>query len=244
MDKDQIAKNIKPEDADTPFDCKPKSNLNDGKCVNSKKNKSVIVTEKQMEMIQKKINEGLYDDDFETYDDDDDEYDLLKKFDYPEINKLGKTYTPTKIDLEDLPSDDDDEEVYDNAEEDDDMVDEGVFDTIKAVGSVGRQFGKTLKNAASNVGKQVSQTYNKSLAQSSQAEIDKIANKLKSELITLNDRTVKSGGEPLNYNSVIVSLSNKLRGQLGRQSFESNNEKKIYDMIDKVINEVISEKKK
>jgi hypothetical protein len=131
--------------------------------------------------------------------------------------------------------------------DEEEMVDEGLWDTIKGIGSVGKHFGNkgagavkqgaqnvagkvgsaygtakqkvgdaygTAKQGVQNVGREASQVWNQSQAQSSQASIDKIANNLKNELVNLNSRTVKSGGQPLNYNSVLTSLSNKLRGQL------------------------------
>ena len=142
---------------------------------------------------------------------------------------------------------------------DDEMMDEGLWDTVKAVGSVGKYFGGqatgAVKQGAQNaygvakqgvqaagqkaqaVGQKASQLYNQSQAQSSQAVIDKIADKLKNELINLNTRTVKSGGQPLNYNSVLTGLSNKLRGQLKNTvTTESVDEDLVSEITEAVLN--------
>lgn len=116
-------------------------------------------------------------------------------------------------------------------------LNEGVWDTLKGVGSVGKYFGNKAAqgvkqgvqntynkaaNAVNNIKQQGSQIYNQSQAASSQDKIDKIASNLAAELKNLNDRTIKSGGQPLNYNSVIQSLSNKLRGRMKNESIEEN----------------------
>lgn len=140
--------------------------------------------------------------------------------------------------------------IYEEADEEE-LIDEGLWDTVKGVANVGKYFGKkagdnvantankvatnvkqgvqtaankvadttsrvagNIKQGVQNVANTTSQVYNQSQAQSSQASIEKIADNLKNELINLNNRTIKSGGQPLNYNSVVMALSNKLRGKL------------------------------
>lgn len=129
-------------------------------------------------------------------------------------------------------------------------LNEGVWDALKGVGSVGKYFGNKATqgvkqgvqntynkaaNAVNNIKQQGSQIYNQSQAQSSQDRIDKIASNLANELRNLNDRTIKSGGQPLNYNSVITSLSNKLRGVMRRESIEENDEL-INEITEAVLN--------
>lgn len=132
-------------------------------------------------------------------------------------------------------------------------MNEGIWDSFKGVASVGKHFagkakdsvakvGQDLKNKVSAVGDEVSTIYNKSRAESSRAEVDRIANMLKKELTNLNDRTVKAGGAPLNYNSVLMSLSNKLRGQLkGIKSEGVDSDVMVDDdMVDEITEAVLN----
>lgn len=72
----------------------PAKNVPDNSVANQKPKggKVVKVTESQLKEMRKLI-EGYFDDDFVGMDDDD-ENPLLKKFDYPEINKLGRGRMP------------------------------------------------------------------------------------------------------------------------------------------------------
>ena len=204
--------------------------------------KVVKVTEAQMKAAQKALKEGYFDDDY-FGGDDYDEDPLLKQFDYPEINKLGRSNKPIPASIDgddDLPTMDDEEEDYDVFDPtrdldqdalpvddfndfDDDITEmnEGFFDSMKAVGSVGKYLGNKTANSvkgfakgigdkANQFGQDVSQQYNKSKQNSSTQNIEKIAAKLKSELDNLNNRTIKAGGQPINYKSVLAVLSNQL----------------------------------
>lgn len=154
-------------------------------------------------------------------------------------------------------------------------INEGVWDSFKAIGSVGKHFGSKAKDSvvktgkgvankaselgskvsgavgklghdiskkAGDLGREASTVWNASKAQSSQAEVDRIANMLKKELTNLNDRTIKSGGAPLNYNSVLMSLSNKLRGQMRSVKNEGVDDDTMIDedMIGEITEAVLS----
>lgn len=122
-------------------------------------------------------------------------------------------------------------ESYDNA------LAEGLWDSMKAIGSVGKKIGGDAKgkvgdtynkaaNAVSNTynkaagavkdyGTGLSQTYNKSMQNTSTEKVQQLANNLRAEIENLNKRTVAGGGQPLNMNSVIATISNQLRGGKG-----------------------------
>lgn len=317
LDKDPKTSTLKPQEAGAPFEDKAKAELEKdknfkagipakqgepfdepakdvlGNAVVTKKpsgGKTIKVTEQQLADVKKKMNEAYFDidDDFGAGYGDEDENPLLSKFDYPEINRMGKSFKPTAVELEDLPSDEEEPEYdgpmtdfdtdtvelgtevgdLDNEDElelenEEYMLGEGFFDKFKAMGNVGKSLGgsaidkgkefgqkvadkgkQIAQNVSDKVGQvktQASQAYNQSMAQSSQGQIDKIADMLKNELINLNSRTVKSGGQPLNYNSVLSSLSNKLRGQLRNVQSEEeiggdDNEDLINEITEAVLN--------
>lgn len=155
------------------------------------------------------------------------------------------------------------DDVDDELEQSEDDIEEGFWDTLKGVGSVGKHFGgqaaqgikqgaqnaygaaankvssaaQGIKQGVQNAGQAVSQVYNQSQAASSQSAIDKIASNLAAELKNLNTRTIKGGGQPLNYNSVITSLSNKLKGQVRMESVEPEmDENLVKEITEAVLN--------
>lgn len=233
--------------------------------------KVVKVTEAQMKAAQKALKEGYFDDDF--YGDDYDEDPLLKQFDYPEINKLGRSSKPIPASVDgddDLPTMDDEEEIYDVFDPtrdldqdalpvddfddfDDDITEmnEGFFDSMKAVGSVGKYLGNKTANSvkgfakgigdkANQFGQDVSQQYNKSQQNSSTQNIEKIAAKLKSELDNLNNRTIKAGGQPINYKSVLSVLSNQLSANKNANMSKFRNESVDEELVKKITEEVLN----
>lgn len=233
--------------------------------------KVVKVTEAQMKAAQKALKEGYFDDDF--YGDDYDEDPLLKQFDYPEINKLGRSSKPIPASIDgddDLPTMDDEEEIYDTFDPtrdldqdalpvddfndfDDDITEmnEGFFDSMKAVGSVGKYLGNKTANSvkgfakgigdkANQFGQDVSQQYNKSKQNSSTQNIEKIAAKLKSELDNLNNRTIKAGGQPINYKSVLAVLSNQLSSNKNANMSKFRNESVDEELVKKITEEVLN----
>lgn len=244
--------------------------------------KIVKVTEAQMKAAQKALKEGYFDDDF--YGDDYDEDPLLKQFDYPEINKLGRSSKPIPASIDgddDLPTMDDEEEIYDTFDPtrdldqdalpvddfndfDDDITEmnEGFFDSMKAAGSVGKYLGnktvnsvkgigdrtvnsvkgfaKDINDKANKFGQDVSQQWNKSKQNSSTQNIEKIAAKLKSELDNLNDRTIKAGGQPINYKSVLAVLSNQLSANKNANMSKFRNESVDEELVKKITEEVLN----
>jgi hypothetical protein len=219
---------------------------------NPKGAKLIKVTEAQMKQVQKMISEGYYDDDVENdstiYDDDD----LLKKFDYPEINKLGKSTKPipatrTDVDL-DLPGDEEEKEEYDDKPEND--IDEGFMDNVRAAGAVkqgaqniaGKIGDKTnaIKQNIQQQGQQVSQQWNKSLAQTSASNVQKIASQLRGILDKMNSQTIRAGGQPLNYRSILSTLSNQIvsgaQPNINKYQTEEVNEDLVNEITEAVLN--------
>jgi hypothetical protein len=283
----------KPAKAGDPFTAPAKDVLGNSVATKNPKGGKVFkVTEAQLTQVKKYMTEDFGDEEF--YNEDEDESDLLKQFNY-DINNLsgGKKFTPTKKDLIDIKIDDDDDDekyselnpgfhvnddglddVDNELEQSEDDIEEGLWDTLKAVGSVGKHFGgqaaqgikqgakdaygnvaQGVKDAYGNVaqgakdaygnvaqdfqnaGKAASQIYNQSKAASSQSAIDKIASDLAIELKNLNDRTIKGGGQPLNYNSVITSLANKMKGQVRMESVEPEmDENLVKEITEAVLN--------
>lgn len=207
--------------------------------------KVVRVTEEQLQEARKMMKEWGEDEFFMDDAGDsgfgDDPYGenpLLKQFDYPEINKLGRGVAPipaTKpgedlgIDLDgDIPDEDFQEEPLEMGENYE--INEGFMDSMKAVGSVGKYFGNKAVKGAQNVGNKIAQTakkvgssvaqagqevsqqYNKSMANSSADQVKKIANNLRNEIINMNQRITKAGGKPMSMASIMSILSNQLRG--------------------------------
>lgn len=207
--------------------------------------KVVRVTEAQLQEAKRLMKEWGEEEFFMGDDSDgnfgDDAYGenpLLKQFDYPEINKLGRGVAPIpatkpgedlEIDLgSDIPDEDFQEEPLEMEENYE--INEGFMDSMKAVGSVGKYFGnkavkgaqnvgnkiaQTAKNVGSSVaqaGQEVSQQYNKSMANSSADQVKKIANNLRNEIINMNQRITKAGGKPMSMASIMSILSNQLRG--------------------------------
>lgn len=245
--------------------------------------KVVKVTEAQMKAAQKALKEGYFDDD-DFGGDDYDEDPLLKQFDYPEINKLGRSSKPIPASIDgddDLPTMDDEEEIYDTFDPtrdldqdalpvddfndfDDDITEmnEGFFDSMKAAGSVGKYLGnktvnsvkgigdkavnsvkgfaKDINDKANQFGQDVSQQWNKSKQNSSTQNIEKIAAKLKSELDNLNNRTIKAGGQPINYKSVLSVLSNQLSANKNANMGKFRNESVDEELVKKITEEVLN----
>jgi hypothetical protein len=143
-------------------------------------------------------------------------------------------------------------DVDNELEQSEDDIEEGLWDTLKGVGSVGKHFGGqaaqgikqgakdaygNVKQGFKNAGKAASQIYNQSKAASSQSAIDKIASDLAIELKNLNNRTIKGGGQPLNYNSIITSLANKMKGQVRKESVEPEmDENLVKEITEAVLN--------
>lgn len=238
--------------------------------------KVVKVTETQLKAAKKAIAEGYFDDDF--YGGDENEDPLLAKFNYPEINKMGRTAKPIPASIDnDMPDMEDDyEETYDtfNPERDLDVdaypiedeyveesvedpsveeetVDEGFMDNLKAAGSVAKYVGskavnsvkqgaqnmvQNAKQKAQNVGQDLSQKFNQSLQNTSAGKIVDIANRLKAEIDNLNARTVKAGGQPLNYRSVLSTISNQLIGNKGVNMSKYQNESLVKEITEAVLN--------
>ena len=274
--------NNAPDKAGDPFTTPAKDVLgNSVATLKPKGGKVIKVTESQMAQVRKRLSEGYFDDDNESGYDDGEESDILKQFNY-DVDKIGgKRYKPTHQEVKSFDDSNDFDEHFDKPDEDDE-IDEGLWNTIKGIGSAGKALGKAgstgvsngigkaatgVKNAYNNAATSVSNGigkaatgvgnaynnvsgiaqggYNQSQMQSSQSAVDKIANNLKNELINLNDRTVKSGGQALNYASVIQSLSNKLRGQLPRtqknpMAMESVEDDSNDDLVNEITEAVLN----
>lgn len=262
--------------------------------------KVIKVTETQMNAVKKAIKEGYFDNDDDFYGDEE-ENPLLSKFNYPEINKMGRTAKPIPASIDnDLPDMADDyEENYDvfdpNRDLDRDampveepiqdelgecsprfegvdeelvnkiteavlsaveeeVVDEGFMDNLKAVGSVAKYVGSKAANSvkqgaqnmAQNVkqkvqktGQDLSQQYNRSMQNSSAGKVADIASNLKAEIDNLNARTVKAGGQPLNYKSVLSTITNQLVGNKGLNLSKYKTESVEKDNLVKEITEAV-----
>ncbi len=141
-----------------------------------------------------------------------------------------------------------------------DDLNEGFWDSAKAIGSVGKYFGNKatqgvkntydkatqgVKNVydktaqgVDNIKQQGSRVYNQSQQNSSAAKIQQIATNLKAEIDNLNNRTVKAGGQPLNINSVIATISNQLRGSKGIDTSRFRAEEVEPELDDNLVNEI------
>lgn len=126
---------------------------------------------------------------------------------------------------------------------DEEVLGEGFMDNLKSAGNVGKYLGnkvvKNVKQGAQNIGKDLSQQWNKSQQNISAEKIQRIASALKAEIENLNDRTIKAGGEPINYSSLITTLSNQLRGSKGINTNKYKNESDNQDELVKKITETV-----
>lgn len=235
------------------------------------------VTESQLAEAKKRIDEGFYDDfDDNAYSDDEDPDSLLNKFNF-DVNRIPK-YKPTPKDVDNFSHSDEeekfdtfnpetdldndaypieDEYVEESTEEpfiEDEIVDEGFGDNLKAVGSAAKYVGskaansikqgaknmaQNVKQKVQNVGQDLSQQYNKSMQNTSTNKVAEIASNLKAEIDNLNARTVKAGGQPLNYQSVLSTITNQLIGNKGLNLSKYKAESVEKDNLVKEITEAV-----
>ena len=258
--------NDAPDKAGDPFTTPAKDVLGNSVATQKPKGGKVIkVTESQMAQVRKYLSEGYFDDD-DNYGGDEEESDLLKQFNY-DVDKIGgKKYKPTPKEVSSF------DEKFDKPEfEDEEGVEEGLFDNLKAVGGMakhfggkaaqgvknlggqavqgaqnmggkfaqaGKQAGQKIAQAGQQAGQAVSQQYNKQQQNIATDKVTQLANNIKAQIDNLNARTIKSGGQPLNMNSVIATLSNQLRGNQGANMSRYRAEAVEEDSNEKLVNEI------
>ena len=101
-----------------------------------------------------------------------------------------------------------------------------------------KNIGNNIKQGAQNVANDASQQWNKSQQNSSAGKIQQIATSLKSEIDNLNARTVKAGGQPIKYSSVIATISNQLRGSKGVDTSRYRSESVEQEPDENLVNEI------